>query len=78
MDAGGLVSSGLDREVTEKLSARAKRFNLPANDIEYDEVVKLYDSFGISREEQKDPSSGVAKFRLEVVHVRVLGGSRLG
>lgn len=59
IDAGGL--GGIDRQVTEKMSARAKRFNLETSGprFEYEDFVRLYDAFGVPegerQEEEKDP-----------------------
>ena len=45
IDAGGL--GGIDRQVTEKMSARAKRFNLETSGprFEYEDIVKLLNLF---------------------------------
>ena len=56
IDADGL--GGIDRQVTEKMSARAKRFNLETSGprFEYEDFVRLYDAFGVpegEREEEK-------------------------
>jgi hypothetical protein len=39
-----VASAGIDRSVTEKMEARARRFNLDEKGIvRFDEIVKLYD-----------------------------------
>ena len=45
IDAGGL--GGIDRQVTEKMSARAKRFNLETSGprFEYEDFFKLLNLF---------------------------------
>ena len=84
IDAGGL--GGIDRQVTEKMSARAKRFNLESSGprFEYEDFVRLYDAFGVpegERDEKVRSEEGDAapagdlekKFRLQAVTVKGFG-----
>ncbi len=59
------------------MEARAKRFNLEKNNVNYDEIVKLYDSLGIPAEE-RDPEQDPSKrsHRLGALHVRGFGAMR--
>ena len=43
-EIGGHDTIGIDRDVTEKMEARAKRFNLQAagSNIHYEDMVELY------------------------------------
>ena len=54
IDAGGL--GGIDRQVTEKMSARAKRFNLETSGprFEYEDFMRLYDAFGVPEGERDE------------------------
>ncbi len=60
IDAGGLV--GLDRQATEKMSARARRFNLDSaargTEFAYEDYVQLYDSFNVPQEEREIADGG--------------------
>merc|ERR1712226_693283 len=77
-EIGGHEVVGIDRNVTEKMEARAKRFNFqPAgSNIHYEDMVDLYKSLGISEEEIEGniPKSD-RQFRLEAIHIRGFDGS---
>ena len=60
IDAGGLT--GLDRQATERMTARAKRFNLEGSnrgpEFSFEDYVSLYDSLNIPRNERPDGHQG--------------------
>jgi hypothetical protein len=86
IDAGGL--GGIDRQVTEKMSARAKRFNLEnkSSEFQYEDFIKLYDRLGVPEEEREGeaaanddgsdapaPRSNPPQFRLQAITVKGFG-----
>ena len=77
-EIGGHEVIGIDRSATEKMEARAKRFNLQSAgiNIHYDDMIGLYKSLGISEAEieGKIPKSD-QQFRLEAIHIRGFDGS---
>merc|ERR1711997_587450 len=77
-EIGGHDTIGIDRDVTEKMEARAKRFNLQAagSNIHYEDMVELYKSLGIAEAEieGQTPKSD-RQYRLEAIHIRGFDGS---
>merc|ERR1711997_41061 len=77
-EIGGHDTIGIDRDVTEKMEARAKRFNFqPAgSNIHYEDMVELYKSLGISEAEiEGQISKSERQFRLEAIHIRGFDGN---
>lgn len=77
-EIGGHEVIGIDRDVTEKMEARAKRFNFqPAgSNIHYEDMVELYKSLGISEAEIAGQIvKSERQFRLEAIHIRGFDGS---
>merc|ERR1712226_989734 len=70
-EIGGNEVTGINRDVTEKMEARAKRFN-----IQYEDMVELYKSLGISEAEiEGQAPKSERQYRLEAIHIRGFDGS---
>lgn len=77
-EIGGHDVIGIDRNVTEKMEARAKRFNLSSagSNIHYEDMMVLYKSLGISEAEiEGQIPKPDRQFRLEAIHIRGFDGS---
>jgi hypothetical protein len=60
----------IDRESTEKMEARAKRFQLEnAGHVNYDDVQKLYDVLNIPADQRGGDNVEDRSYRLEAVHL---------